>query len=246
MSERHSDPVYEIIDELSAAFERDQWINLHRYPLHIRARDGRLVLEGMVENVAARRRALALAEQIAKGRWSVEDRLRREPTEHMGDRQLRDEVTEKLSSEPVFADYSLRTETAGKIETVHDAGPDAHEIVVHVDGGDVRLTGSVGSLSHRRLAEVLAWWVYACELVDNRLEVIPPEEDSDNEITDAVRMALEKDPLVHADQLRVGTAGGVVHLDGLIATEAERKFAVLDAWSVHGVWDVLDRTEIAG
>ena len=36
------------------------------------------------------------------------------------------------------------------------------------------------------------------------------EVDNDNEITDVVRMVLEKDPLVHATQLRAGTAAGPV------------------------------------
>ena len=244
MSEILSDPGEDVIDRLSAALEHDEWINVHKYPLRIRAKDGRLFLEGTVENVAAKRRALVLAQQIVKERWPIEDLLRRKPTEHLGDRQLRDKVVKKLSTEPTFSEYTLRTRTDDKVETVHDAGPGAHEIVVHVDNGAVRLTGSVGSLSHWRLAEVLVWWTYACETLDNQLEVRPPEEDTDDEITDAVRIVLEKDPLVHADQVRVGTAGAVVHLDGLVASEIEKKYAVLDAWAVPGVWDVVDRIKV--
>ncbi len=57
-------------------------------------------------------------------------------------------------------------------------------------------------------------------------------------------MGLEKDPLVQATQLRVGTAGGVVEIQGLVASDEERRLAVLDAWYVPGVWDVVDRIEI--
>ena len=244
MSEPHAVSVREVIGKLSAAFERDKWINVHRHPLKVRAADDRLILEGQVEDVAARRRALELAGRIVNGQWPIEDRLRRETGEPMGERHLRDEVMQRLSTEPVFSRYSLRAHTENKFETLHDGGPDSYEVEVHIDRGKVTLNGVVESLSHRRLAEALVWWSSGCETVDNQLEVNPPQEDSDDEITDAVRIILEKDPRVHAEQLRVGTAGGVVHLDGLVTREAERKAAVLDAWTVDGVWDVADRIEV--
>lgn len=244
MSEYISDQLDEAVNKLFAAFELDEWINMHRFPIKIRVEDGRLVLEGRVENVATKRRAVALAEQIVKQRWSIEDRLRREPVEVMGDRELRDEIMKRLSTEPVFSGYTLRARTAKKIETIHDGGPGAYEILVHVDGAAVSLTGSVGSLSHRRFAEALVWWASGCETVDNQLEVTPPEEDNDNEITDAVRMVLEKDPLVQAEQVHIGTAGGVVNLEGLVTSEAAKKFAALDAWSVPGVRNVSDRIKV--
>ena len=233
----------EVLKELTATLENDPWINMHKYPVMVCSKEGRVVLDGKVENIAAKRRALALAQQLVGDRWPLMDLLRRVPTKPMKDLELRNELVERLSTEPVFTEYTLRTEVGGEVETIHDAGPGAYEILVHIHNGAVRLIGSVGSLTHQRLAEVLVWWSYGCETVDNQLEVTPPEKDTDNEITDAVRMVLEKDPLVHASQLRVGTAGGIVHLDGSVASEEERKFAVLDAWCVRGVWDVLDRIE---
>lgn len=244
MSEPQTASVSEVIGKLSAAFERDKLINVHRHPLKVRAADGRLILEGQVEDVAAWRRAQGLAGQIVNGQWQIESRLRRATPEPMGERQLRDEVMQRLSTEPVFSRYSLRAHTENKFETLHDGGPDAYEIEVHIAQGKVTLNGVVESLSHRRLAEALIWWSRGCETVDNQLEINPPQDDSDDEITDAVRIILEKDPLVHAEQLRVGTAGGVVHLDGLVSREAERRAAVLDAWTVDGVWDVADRIEV--
>lgn len=235
-----------ILEQLSAALERDERINLHKYPVEFRVEEGILFLEGTVENIAAKRRARALCRQIVKDRMPIEDYLRRQPTGSMGDRELRDEAVERLTTEPVFSDYSIRTHTEEKSTLVHDGGPDAHEIMIEVADGVITLKGSVGSLSHRRLAETLMWWIYACERVDNRLDVTPPEEDTDNEINDAVQIVIEKDPLVHADQVRVGTAGGVVHLDGLVGTSEERAFAELDAWTVAGVWDVFNRLEVQG
>lgn len=236
----------ELFKELSAAFERDPWINTHQYPVSADSEDGKLVLSGKVENIAAKRRAAALAEQLVAGRWPIVDLIRRVPTEPMQDLELRNAVVNRLSTEPVFSNYTLRTEVRGRVETVRDAGSDAHEMLLEIGDGAVKLRGSVGSLTHQRLAEVLVWWEYGCETVENELQVNPPQQGTDNEITDAVRMVLEKDPLINASQLRVGTAGGIVHLDGFVANETEKKFAVLDAWYVRGVWDVLDRIEVQG
>ena len=233
-----------VLKKLSAAFERDPWINTHKHRLTIRIDEGGVILDGRVENIAAKRRALALAQQLAGDQLPILDLIRRVPTVAMENLELRDAVAKRLSTEPVFKEYTLRTEVSGEVEVLHDSGTGAYEILAHIYDGVVTLTGSVGSLTHQRLAEALVWWVDGCEVVDNQLQVAPPEQDSDNEITDVVRMLLEKDPLVHADQLRVGTAGGVVHLDGSVTSEPEKNFAVLDAFCVRGVWDVLDRIEV--
>lgn len=231
---------------LRAMFERDPWINMHEYPLVVRIDNGCLVLEGSVGDIAAIRRAAALADEIVKDRWPIFDRLRRIPKEPLEDLELCHTVVRRLTTEPVFTEYTLRTEMNGEAETIHDAGPGAYEIFIHIHDKLVTLTGSVSSLSHQRLAEALIWWIDGCEALDNQLAVTPAEVDTDNEITDAVRVVLEKDPLVHASQLRVGTAATIVHLDGSVASEAERKLAVLDTWSVRGVSNVLNRVEVHG
>ena len=87
------------------------------------------------------------------------------------------------------------------------------------------------------------WWTAGCELVENRLEVVPPEEDNDGELTDAVRMVLEKDPLVHAAQLSIMSRAGTVTLNGMVASDEEKRLAVLDAYYVEGVHAVEDNIE---
>ena len=69
----------------------------------------------------------------------------------------------------------------------------------------------------------------------------PPEDDSDDEIADAVRMVLEKDFFVDATKLRVGAKRCGVRLEGLVPTESERDMAEFDAWYVFGVDDVDNR-----
>lgn len=234
----------ELLRELTAALERDPRINLHKWPISVWSQEGKMVLDGKMENIAAKRAALAAAQKLCRDKCPVVDLLRVAPTEPKGDLELRDALVKTFASEPVFKEYTLRATANGKTEVIHDASPGPYGIQLDVHNAAVRLSGRVGSLTHRRLAEVLAWWTGACEALDNLLEVFPPEEDHDNEITDAVRIVLEKDPLVHAHELCVGTAAGVVVLEGCADNAEEKRLAVLDAWCVPGVYDVVDRIEV--
>ncbi|HEV8714851.1 MAG TPA: BON domain-containing protein [Candidatus Binatia bacterium] len=72
----------------------------------------------------------------------------------------------------------------------------------------------------------------------NGLEAVPPQEDNDDEITDAVRLVLEKDPFVNAEQIRVSTWKSVVTLEGLVANDVEKDMAESDIWHVFGVDNV--------
>ena len=100
------------------------------------------------------------------------------------------------------------------------------------------------SLSHRRLAEVLAWWTTGVVGVNNQLRVTPAEEDNDDEITDALRMVLEKDPWLDAGQIWAHTHGGTVVLDGLLPSNEQKHMAECDAWYINGVTKVKNRIEV--
>ena len=110
----------------------------------------------------------------------------------------------------------------------------------------VTLDGRVPGLAHKRLAGVLAWWVPGVRDVVNGLEVVPPEADDDGEITDAVRIVLEKDPLVDASRIGVSSHDAVVTLRGTVRSEVERRMAEWDAWCVFGVDVVTCEIEVRG
>ena len=78
----------------------------------------------------------------------------------------------------------------------------------------------------------------------NGLGMAPPEDDNDGEITDAVRVALEKDPMVNPDQIRVDTRDAVVTLRGQVRTQSERNPAEFDAWYVFGVDKVVNQIQV--
>jgi osmotically-inducible protein OsmY len=238
-------PDEEIVKQTHAALEREPRVNLHHFPIHLAAQDGALTLEGGVENVAARKLALRLAEGV-QGVTRIIDRLQVVPRERKGDGEMLDILAQFFLRECDLKNCTLRQRDQRGAAILHEAvGEDSSgEIEFAAADGVITLEGQVLSLSHRRIAEVLAWWVPGCRGVDNRLVVTPAEQDNDDEVTDALRLVLEIDPLIHADQIQVRTALGVVSLDGVVAREEEKRSAELDAWYVPGVNEVVNRLEV--
>ena len=233
-----------ILREIRAALEHEPRVRIHHGAIHIAISDGALTVEGEVDNIAVKRLALEQARALS-GTHSTIDRLRIAPGERKGDGAVRDALSRFLLAESVFLDYAIRARAKGELIVLRDPGAQAQgPITLEVQEGVVTLSGNVGSLSHRRLAGVLAWWTPGCRDVINELEVTPLESDHDDEILDALRLVLEKDPLVHADQIRADAHNGVVTLHGLLGTSEERKMAELDAWYLLGVRDVVNRIEV--
>ena len=78
----------------------------------------------------------------------------------------------------------------------------------------------------------------------NSLDVQPPEDDTDDEILDALRLVHEMDPLVQASQIRASCRDCVVTLNGFVRTEEERRRAEDDAWCLFAVDDVVNRIDV--
>jgi len=91
---------------------------------------------------------------------------------------------------------------------------------------------------------VLAWWTPGCRDVVNSLDVVPPEEDNDDEVVDALRLVLEMDPLVQAEQITASCRNYVVTLEGYVRTGEERRQAERDAWALFAVDNVVNRIEV--
>jgi osmotically-inducible protein OsmY len=221
----------ELISALLAAFAQEGDINLHEYPIRITCQDT-LRLDGEVANIIAKRKARRIALQIS-GLSNIEDHLHLRPGEHRHGKALQDATVEALAQEPAFRDIRVYDGYEAQAET-------GQWISASVDGCVVRLDGQVSSLSHRRLAEVISWWVPGSCDVHNHLRVRPSEQDNDGEISDAILMVLEKDPLLHAENIRVNTHERTVTLKGLVHSPEQGRMAVYDCWYVPGVHDVHD------
>lgn len=229
----------ELEKQVHAALETEPRVNLHRYPITIEADGDVVTLSGKVEHIAAKRRAVLVARSVG-GVRAVIDRLLLEVAEPMGQDEILQHVRNALYEEPVLCNYSLiALNKKDEKEVVRAPAEAAGEIIVMVDeDGRVTLGGQVGSLSHCRLSEVLTWWVPATTDVINDLEVVPPEQDNDGEILDAVELALEKDHLLSTADMTLGCKDAVITLSGGIPTGKQKLLAEYDAWYVSGVKDV--------
>jgi len=227
---------------VAAALEVEPRVDLHRNPIEIRVDGGEVTLSGLVEDVAAWRRALLAASRVP-GVEVVHDRLCVKPVQEMGDGEIADHLRDALYEEPAFCEYDLNVidPRTGEAKPVRHLGPAARgTITASVSAAAVTLRGEVQSLSHRRLAGVLAWWVPGVCAVSNELVVEPPEEDSDEEIRDAVRLVLEKNRFVDVTGIRVACRDGVVTLSGTVPNAGQARLAENDAWYVAGVVDVVN------
>ena len=238
----HTDAVRK---QVHAALEREHRINLHRHPVKIESADGTVTLEGEVADVAAKRLALQLAASV-QGVSNVVDRLRVAPGERRGDGAVRDSAARLLLDQPELRGCSLNVRSNEKIEVLRRVTDDpAGEIQLSVTDGVVVLEGTVISQSHRRFAGALAWWIPGRRDVINALEVRPAYEDRDDEISEVMRLVLEADPEVDADQIRTNCNGKVVFLDGAVPNEHQKRRAELDAWSLLSIRGVVNRLQIA-
>ncbi len=232
-----------VVEEVKAAFEREPRINIHHYPISIEFNKGNLVLEGEVEHIIAKKMAVEVAQGLP-GVKKVEDRLWVTPAMRMEDGEIADHVRDALFQEPELKKCAIRVKSNGEAIIRESEENNCGSIQVTVTQGVVVLDGEVISLTHKRLVGVLAWWVPGSRNVVNNLVVVPPEEDADHEVTDAVRLALEKDRFINEDQIKVSTRKGEVVLSGLVPDETERAMAEFDAWYVYGVKKVTNNIKV--
>lgn len=232
----------EVLSEVRAALELEPRINLHQFPLLIsRDASGTLFLEGETENIAAKKVVLEVAASTP-GVTGVVDRLHVAPVRRMADSEICDYVCDSLRDEPALENYTVRK--AHQWSRVREPDHDDGLLEVSVEDGVVTLRGTVKDTAHKSLAGVLAWWVSGTRDVVNGLEVDPPRPISDAEIAAAIRLVLEKDPLVEAAAIRVLARNSVVVLEGYVANRAEKEMAEMNAWYVVGVDFVINRLEI--
>jgi osmotically-inducible protein OsmY len=247
--DRHVEPEPDILRAVRRALSGEPGVEPSLRAIRAAREGDDVVLEGELPSLAAKKTALARAAAVP-GVAGIVDRLRVAPTRRMSDAEIRDALSRALVQEPAFAECAIFERVKERVEGAAElvrASPGAPlgTIESAVEDGVVTLDGDVPSLEHKRLAGVLAWWVPGSRDVVNGLGVVPPEADGDDELTEAVRLALEKDPFVDASQIRVLCLVGGVTLDGVVPSEAERRMAEADAWYVLGVARVANRIRVA-
>jgi osmotically-inducible protein OsmY len=231
-------------DKALAAIRGAPRIGPHFKPVRLEiAEDGTATIEAEVANIAIKRLAL---ERLAgtPGVTAIIDRLLVAPAVAKSDDGILDDLRKAFYDEPSFRQLALKERENGAVKLVREAFEAARgEIVFEVHSGVVILNGTVPGLATKRLAGLLAWWVPGSRDVVNGIAVDPPEEDGPIRIEEAVRVALEKDPFVDAEQVRVGVRHRTVRLTGSLP-RAARDAAEWDAWYVFGVDDVINEIKV--
>lgn len=210
------------VKALRAALTEKLHINLRTNPVKVALDGDSILMEGFVERISQKKRALFMAMGM-EGVKGVIDRLRVRPSARMSDAEVKKHVEDAFAGESTLSGMGLSAE---------------------VRGGVVDIEGSVPSLSHKRLAGALAWWVPGSTDVINSIEVDPPEEDSGDEVAEALGLVLEKDRLVDATAITITVKDWVATLGGLAGSEAERNAAEDDAWYIWGVNDVVNNIKV--
>ena len=234
-----------IVRQVQAAIEHGAGIDMQGGgPIDVRWVDGAIVLDGEVPDIRTKKLACGAAAGAA-GTTAVVDRLRVDAGPPPGDGATRDAVCRWLLRDIDFQNCGIYARVKHQRETLREPGPiSSGTIEVDVENGVVTLSGHVISLSHKRLAGVLAWWARGCRDVANDLEIMPAEEDNDEEIAEALMLVLESDPYVNADQIGVGAQDRVVTLKGQVLSEGERERAEQDAWCIFAVEKVVNELEV--
>jgi osmotically-inducible protein OsmY len=232
--------------KLAAALEHEPRVNLHRDRVEISYDDGIATLSGEVADIAAKRLTLERVAALPEVRGIV-DRLRTKPAVAMGDGEIADHLQRQLLGESAFNDCAIGRRVRDERTAVREAPArrQSWSLELRVTDGVVTLDGEVPSLSHKRLVGAFAWWVPGSRDVVNGLGVEPPEDDNDGEILDALRLVLEKDPLVDATQVTAACSDAVITLRGLVDNDRQRDLIEFDAWYLFGVDDVVNELEVA-
>lgn len=241
MSERSADTLNR---HVHAALEHDRRIDMNSARLLVTPCGRHVLLEGEVDDIAAKRLAANVVTEALGEGYCVIDLLRIR-SGLVSDARLRDKVERVLNAEPVFKGFQISVKTGSDEQLQHEVRiPTGDHISAVVENGVVTLTGQANSLTHRRVAEVLLWWIDGCQRIDNLIDVVPPEQDNDDELSDAVRMAFEIDPLIDAAQISVAVYDRTVELGGYLPNDALKTIAGRDAWSVPDVREVHNRIHV--
>ncbi len=115
-----------------------------------------------------------------------------------------------------------------------DEGVSGFLIDVETNDGVVTLQGSVNNLLAKQRAEDLAETVKGVRGIVNKMEVKPPAR-TDEELRDAVRNALLKDPATESWEVFVSVEDGTVTLTGTVDSWQEKQLAAKVAKGVNGV-----------
>lgn len=190
----------EIARYIKERFERDK--HIFSPELRVIATNGRVTVSGTVATLGEERRALALAEETR------------------GVNEVVDEIKVDVPRRP---DEEIRNDVRAAL--ARDSGADPYQINIGVTNGIVILTGTVDSLAERELAIRATWYVRGVRAIENQIGVQPKQTRRDYDIEGDVRGLIQSDVRLSGLPLQVAVKNGLVVLNGIVVTPAQRAIA---------------------
>ncbi len=190
----------------------DETVSEHM--IDVSTEEGVVTLDGTVDNILSKDRAATISESV-KGVRAIVNLIEATPSSRPDD-AIRDDVTGRLLDDPVT---------------------DAFEIDVSVQEGDVTLSGTVDSWQEKQFAAKIAKSVMGVREVENDLMFMQDIDRPDLEIVTEIERQLEIDAYIDDGLIEIDVDDGVVTLDGVVGSLAEKTRAFRKSW-VAGVREV--------
>jgi osmotically-inducible protein OsmY len=200
--------------------------------IHVDVLEGRVTLSGEVPTFTARK-AAELDAALVAGVKAVDDRL-----------------TVQTAATP-FGIGELATHLENLLEW--NSSIDTSGLTIAVEGGRVRLEGTVDALWKKHHAENLVSAVAGVTEVVNRLVAVPTarekpagagEGNPDEAVARDIAAALERNARVNETRVDVKVENGVVTVSGVVPDRMSHDAVEEAARITHGVRDVVDRITI--
>lgn len=178
------------------------------YMIDVSTYEGVVTLTGSVPNILAKDRAAAIARTIKGVRAVVNEIDVRTPD--VADDELKERVKEALLNDPAT---------------------DSYEVDVEANDGVIDLFGKVESWHEKNLAEDVAKQVKGVTAVENNIAFEYTVSRPDPEIRKGVMRALDNSIMVDNSLIEVSVTNGVVDLDGIVGSAAEKYEAAVIAYT---------------
>ena len=186
--------------------------------IDVTTNQGVVTLRGTISNILAKERAVHIAEAV-RGVRSVIDELSVRPGIMRKPENLEADVKQALALDPATESYNVQ--------------------VVADKNGEVTLTGQVHSWAEKQLSGDVAKGVIGVTGLKNMLTIEYPEKRSDADIKKDIEDVLAYDIWVDPMLINVEVKNGDVTLTGTVGSAAEKRRALMDAWT-YGVKNVND------
>jgi hyperosmotically inducible protein len=216
--------------------------HLNPFDIGVQVDHGVATLSGNADSDVERELAVAIAKGV-DGIVEVRDEIRVEP-ETAGE-SASDQASGESSQQKFLRILTDATTTARvKSRLLWHSQTDGLDIGVDTDEGAVTLTGTVNTAGERELAEFIALDTAGAASVNNRIavsaEYVPTAERIKRDASDVWITTKAKSLILFSkdaagSRVDISTDGGIIHVDGIVRSSAQKSRIIRMLGDVAGV-----------